>query len=308
VTLPATRAVTYRPGTADDARAVFDVFFAAAQDLARRHGLGNHYEIDSPAELEKLWNDRRPLFEHMARHAESFWIAEEDGRAIGYARAFLRDGLRELTEFFVRPEAQARGVGKGLLDRVFPTAGASRRVILATVDGRALTRYLRTRLRPRFVIFLWSRKAEPREIVTDLALEPLPQALDAGALDALALIDRELLEIRRDADHAYLAAHKQGFVARRAGRVVAYGYAGARSGPFAALDPADQPALYAHAETLVAPSGGDFGISLPMVNLAAIDYVLQHGFKLDPFTAHFLSDVPFGRFDRYAFTTPSFFL
>lgn len=300
--------VAYRVGTLADSRLVFEIFLESVQDLARRHGLPMSIQVDSPEALEKLWGERQSLFDHMARHAESFWIAEEEGRAIGYARTFQREGLRELTEFFVLPDAQARGVGRGLLERAFPAQGASRRLILATIDTRALTRYLRTGLRPQFVSFHFSRKAEAREVASDLPLEPMGAAPDPATFEALAAIDRALLEIRRDVDHAWLASQKTGFLARRAGRVVGYGYAGPRSGPFAALDPTDQPALFAHAETLIAPSEGEFGLSLPVINHVALDYVLAHRFKLDPFTVHFLSDAPFGQFDRYAFNVPSLFL
>jgi GNAT superfamily N-acetyltransferase len=308
VTTELTPQVTYREGTLADSRAAFDVFLEAILDLAHRHGLGVHIETDTPEKIEKLWNERRGLFEHMANHAESFWIAEEDGRPVGYARTFMRSGLRELTEFFVRPSVQARGVGRELLARAFPAEGAARRVIMATMDARALTRYLRTGLRPRFVQFYFGRKAEPRAVPTDLVIEPMPAPIDDATLDALAAIDRVVLEIRRDQDHRWIAGEKQGFLARRGGRVVAYGYVAKRCGPFAALDPADQPALFAHAETLAAPTGEDFGMSIPTINLVALEYVLAHGFKLDVAAAHFLSDAPFGRFDRYTFTTPSLFL
>ncbi len=300
--------VMFRAGTHADSRLVFEIFLESALDLAQRHGLPISIKVDTPEALEKAWTDRRSLFDHMARHAGAFWIAEEEGRAIGYARTFFRDGLRQLTEFFVRPDAQARGVGRGLLERAFPEGGASRRLILATIDTRALTRYLRTGLKPQFVSFYFSRKAEIRAVASDLGIEPMGAAPDPEAFEALGAIDRVLLEIRRDVDHGWLASQKTGFLARRGDRVVGYGYAGARSGPFGALDAADQPALFAHAETLVAASGGAFGLSLPVINHVALEYVLAHGFKLDPATGHFLSDAPFGQFDRYVFSSPNLFL
>src|SRR3712207_7374197 len=46
------------------------------------------------------WELRRPLFEHLAATCEGWWLAEDDrsGELLGYARAILRDGTRELTE------------------------------------------------------------------------------------------------------------------------------------------------------------------------------------------------------------------
>src|SRR5262245_39739669 len=104
--------LSFRPGVIDDSRAVFEVFQEAILDLSERTGVmavsGGH----DPVVLSEMWERRRPLWEHLARTAEHFWIAERDGRAIGYARSILRDGVRELTEFFVRPGEQAAGVGR----------------------------------------------------------------------------------------------------------------------------------------------------------------------------------------------------
>ena len=83
------------------------------------------------------------------RPATRWWFAEDEatGEAIGYARSILRDGVRELTEFFVLPEAQGAGVGRGLLARAFPADGARHRAIVATMDPRAIARYLADRAR-----------------------------------------------------------------------------------------------------------------------------------------------------------------
>jgi hypothetical protein len=47
---------------------------------------------------------------------------------------------------------------------------------------------------------------------------------------------------------------------------------------------------------------------LPMVNRAAVDYLLGRGFWMDSFVALFMSDASFGRFDNYIVTSPPFFL
>jgi len=54
--------------------------------------------------------------------------------------------------------------------------------------------------------------------------------------------------------------------------------------------------------------GADFGVEVPLVNRAALDFLFGRGFRMDSFFALFMSDVPFGRFDRYLFTSPPFFL
>ena len=100
---------------------------------------------------------------HAAETADKWWVAEEDGRVVGYARSTLRDGIRQLTEFFVRPGAQSAGIGRGLLEQVFPAEGARGRILLATQDPRALARYLKAGLLARFPVYHFGRprRSEP---------------------------------------------------------------------------------------------------------------------------------------------------
>ena len=111
-----------------------------------------------------------------------------------------------------------------------------------------------------------------------------------------------------DADHAWLLGERAGYLYRRGGRVVGYGYLGPSAGPFALLDPRDYLAVLAHAEAEAAHRDADFGVEVPLVNRAALDFLLGRGFRMDSFFALFMADVPFGRFDRYLFTSPPFFL
>ncbi len=98
-------------------------------DLSQRQGVMAVTGGDDPAVLSELWERRRPLMEHLTRNSEQFWVAENEGKVIGYARSILRPGRGrasgvpqhlELTEFFVLPGEQSRGVGGELLKRAFP--------------------------------------------------------------------------------------------------------------------------------------------------------------------------------------------
>lgn len=298
--------IAFRPGTLEDSFAVFEVFVQAVTDLGQRMGIEVISGGYDPAAREEMWGRRRPLFKHLANTAESFWLAENDGEVVGYGRAILRDGIRELTEFFVLPGQQSAGVGRELMARVFPRDGAKRRVIIATQDMRALARYLKTGVYPRFPIVYISRKAEPVQVASDLTFERMTAT--AETLASLRQIDQIILQHQRDVDHAWLLAEQQGYLYRRAGQVVGYGYVGQSSGPFAMLDPADFPAVLAHAESEAAAAGRNFGVELPLINETAVDYLLGRGYQMDSFIALFLSDEPFGRFENYIFPSPPFFL
>jgi GNAT superfamily N-acetyltransferase len=299
--------IIYRPGTPADSRAVFDIFEAALIDLGQRLGMMAITGGRDPAELEQLWERRRPLFEHLARTAEHFWIAEGDGKSLGYARTILRDGVQELTEFFVLPGAQSAGVGRELLVRAFPREGAKRRVIIATADVRATARYLKAGVYSRFPIYYFGRAPEVVAVQTDLKIEPL--ATSAETVEALGGIDRAILGHTRAVDHAWLLATREGFSYRRDGQMVGYGYLGQPGcGPFALLKAGDFPAALAHAETHAHTCGqAEIGFEVPLVNTAAVDYMLARGYKLDTFYAFFMSDAPFGQFENYVVFSPPFF-
>ena len=128
-------AVSYRRATAADTRACHDLLWTSATDLGRRHGT-------SGGQLGRLVGtaSRRS---RTASHAVEWWIAEiaEGDQPIGYAGSIERGGLFELTESFVRPGRQSKGVGRGLIERAFPVGRGDVRSIIATTDVRANARY-----------------------------------------------------------------------------------------------------------------------------------------------------------------------
>lgn len=298
--------LTFRPGTLADSYMVFTIFRQSILDLGQRLGVMAITGGDDPEVLAQLWQSRRSLFEHLTRTAEQFWLAEQDGQAIGYARTILRDGVRELTEFFVLPEYQLAGVGRELLRRVFPADAVTHRVIIATPDTRSLARYLKVGVYPRFPTFYFSRPAEKVAVTSDLRPEPI--SLSPENLARLRAIDWLVLGHQRDVDHAWLLEGQQGYLYYRGGEPVGYGYLGQNQGPFALLNETDFPAVLAHAETEAAAQGIIFGVEAPMINRAAVDYLLSRGCQMDSFFAFFMSDAPFGKFENYIFPSPPFFM
>jgi GNAT superfamily N-acetyltransferase len=296
----------YRPGTAADSFAAFQIFREAVMDLGQRQGVAAVTGGGDPGFVDELWEQRRPLFEHLAASAEHFWLAEQDGQLLGYARSTLRDGLRELTELFVRPGAQSLGVGRELLARAFPTQGAKRRVIIATTDVRALVRYLKSGVYAHFPIYNFSRSPGTAAVPGDLGGRPVSGSPEE--MEELRAIDLAVLGHTRDVDHAWLLSQRRGYLYRQAGRIVGYGYVAEDAGPFALLDPALFPAVLAHAAGEAAGLVDRLYLEVPLVNRHAVDYLLREGYHMSAFTALFMSDEPFGRFENYIFTSPPFFL
>jgi len=296
----------YRRGTAADSRLVYDIFETTIDDLARRTG-GN---ANSTADDPEAWQVRQPLFEHLAATGDEWWIAEDETSRlpIGYARSIVRDGVRELTEFFVLPTAQARGVGRELLSRAFP-ADVGHRAIVSTIDPRAIARYLGTGLSARASIAGF--EAAPRPISIDSDLERSPIEPGSLPLDALGDIDRAILGFRRDVDHRWLATQRRGWIYRRAGAAVGYAYHPSRplwGGPYATLDARDLPRVLADAESAAATAGhASVSFDLPLVARSGIDHLLARGFRIDPFVMLYFTDGPIEGLDRYVLTSPPFF-
>jgi hypothetical protein len=128
--------------------------------------------------------------------------------------------------------------------------------------------------------------------------------------EALAVIDTEVLGMRRDVDHAWLAEQRSGWLLERAGAPLGYAYGGPRQGPVAVIE----PALLVGAVGLLeaeARRRGEERIGL-WVSLAGsgelVRYVLGRGYRIDPDPLYMLEDPPRIRADRYLVMSPPFHL
>ncbi len=297
--------ITYRTGNAEDSPLVFKVFLKSIMDYSERMNVMAITGGNDPEQLASVWERRKPLFDFLAKTASQFWLAEKDGEILGYARTIEHDGVQELTEFFVDPSCQSAGVEGELLSRAFPHSGAQYRTIIATLDERALYRYMKAGMRARFMFKYFYRKAEKVDVPTDLQIERMDLNIH---LEQLNQIDRELVNHTRKDIHEWLVTVREGFVYIRGNEVVGYGYVGANHGPFAVLDENDFPAVLSHAESLTAEKGEEFGAAVPLVNKKAIEYFIEHKYKIDTFSALFMSNMPFGKFENYLCFAPEFFL
>ena len=297
--------ITYRPGTMEDSQAVFEIFVESIMDYSTRMNVMAITGGNDPEGIDSLWQKRRPMFEFLAEAASQFWVAERDGEIVGYARSIEHDGMQELTEFFVLPGQQSAGVGGGLLSRAFPDSGTRYRTIIATLDERAMYRYMKAGVYGRFPLKYFYRKAEKVDVRTDLEIEPMDLSIHQQEINR---IDREILAHRREPVHAWIASRRRGFVYRRNGSIAGYGYVGSGNGPFALLNEDDFPTVLAHAESLMAEKGREFGAQVPLVNASAVRYFIEHKYQIDSFSTIFMSNVPFGRFENYLCFSPEFFM
>ena len=300
------QAPAIRPGTLADSRQAFDVFLEAIVDLAAR--LGAPWE----PKPEEMWPRMEPLLGMLAEHAAEWWVAEgDDGNLVGYARSVERGGLFELSEFFVRPAHQSGGVGRELLDRAFPPGRGEVRAIIATIDMRAQSSYYRTGTAARFPIL--SLIGAPGLVTGS---DPLDATLEAVAatpdeMPQMLALERDVIEFDRGSEMRWLIDERHGYLYRRAGRPVGYGFLGPRGGigPVAVADPADSAGILDHLERRAAELGiEEITVDLPGPNEAAIRHLLARGLKFDTFITLLMSSRQFGRFDRFIGFAPPFVL
>jgi hypothetical protein len=298
--------MTFRAGTTADSYTVFCLFEETFADLARRMGYTEPTSWADPAKLARMWEIRCGLYEHLAETADQFWIAEQGDKAVGFARSIVRGEVRQLTEFFVLPDVQSSHVGQQLLAHAFPNDDIAYRSIIATTDLRAQARYLKAGVFPHFPIYFFGRQPERVIVESDLEFVKLAAGADTAVLGD---IDEAILGFRREIDHQWLLADRQGYLYRRGKQPVGYGYVGKANSPFALLDPADYGAVLTHAENEAALAGRNyFGFEVPMVNETAVTHLLQRGFRMEDFVAYWMCDRPLGKLQNYIITSPPFFL
>jgi GNAT superfamily N-acetyltransferase len=301
-----TKQPTIRRGTPDDVERCHEVMWASVTDFGARHG--------TPLEgtAAEWWASGESLQRFLATQAAEWWVAEDPAArtVVGYARSIERGGLFELTEFFVEPTAQSRGVGRALIEHAFPAGRGEIRSIIATTDVRALTRYYGAGLVARFPMLTLGgvpAAVEPGGELTQHRIDG-----DAAAdRQALAAIDRWVLDYaREEAEISWLLADREGYLYRRGDEVVGFGFVGKEGGgPIAALDPADLPDILLHVEGRAAAFGSRrLELQVPAPNEVATRHLLGRGFRLDPWVNLLMSNRTFGRFDRLLSFGPPLFL
>jgi GNAT superfamily N-acetyltransferase len=168
------------------------------------------------------------LFAHNVRSGE-FHVAEGADGLVGFSGSIVRGSVRFLTDLFVRPDHQDRGLGGELLARAMPNDGLIH-ATLASRDLRAQSLYVRSGMRP---LFPHVELEAPRERVDVPASDA--EVVEADPSDpALVAMDAEIGGRPRPQDHRDWIESAAGVPVwfDRAGRRVGYGYIRMKSQAF----------------------------------------------------------------------------
>jgi GNAT superfamily N-acetyltransferase len=214
--------------TFDDVDAVNGVVEAADAAAERAKGRA---PVEPSAERRAFVREATTRF--VRRDQAGSWVADDSGAVVGMAEAVRRDGFWGLSMLFVHPDAQSRGIGRRLIDAALTCAeGAGVRMILTSLDPRALRRYSRAGLAIHPTV-------EAEGVVDRGVIPPgLPgRPGDASDLDLVAEVDAGLRGSRAEDVDFLLASGARMWVADRDG---GRGYVVTRDGPLLMLGATDE--------------------------------------------------------------------
>jgi GNAT superfamily N-acetyltransferase len=253
---------------ASDLPALHDIFIEAIAAVYRPHA------FDPPAPpLEVFANQQRHV---LAYDGETCAVAEAGGEPIAFASAWVRDDTWFLASLFVRPQVQARGVGRALLDAVWGDGARRRQTITDAIQPVSNALYGRRGLVPATPVLSFGGR--PRLDAAAVTLE----AADADD-DGLRAIDTAAYGFDRAVDHAYWGRLARRTLWRRDGRAVAYSYAfpgrTTAIGPVGGVD--GVAAASAFAAELVR-ADGEVQVRMPGSSYEIVATALAAGLRLAP--------------------------
>jgi GNAT superfamily N-acetyltransferase len=297
--------VVYRPARARDLEFADRLVVSSINDLTERHGFGPMAAPSPPRfQLFSLEDDARGL-----------WVAEEDGRILGFAWSWLCGDMWFLAQLFVSPDHQGRSIGNELIKRTLEhaeTSGASNKVLITfSFNTVSQSLYIRHGLFPRCPIYSVSA---PREHLIGRLRAPqfrcTPLDEETSTLVRLAQADEQVLGVSREKHHRYLIndCRTRGVNLYDGNDWMGYAYvdAGGHIGPIATLQ-SDAVATAVRTALRLAVESGAPQVSafLPGASEAALNTAMDHGMRIK-LPMLLMSSRDFGNWSQYLPRNPGF--
>src|ERR1051325_8692319 len=243
---PESLGITIRRGTVEDTTACHSTMWHAITDFAQRRGM------PMMGTAEDWWAGSEREFTYLASAAAEWWVADDGATqtVVGYARSIERGGLLELTEFFVHPGQQAKGLGRALLARAFPHSRGEVRSIIATTDVPALGRYYTADMVARFPFLTLTGTCSENAMPGGVDIIQVDATRTSLLADITAIERATLGYPRGDEELRWILEGREGYVYRRGERTIAFAFVGAEgAGPIAAIEGAGLNPALLHGES-----------------------------------------------------------
>jgi GNAT superfamily N-acetyltransferase len=295
--------ITYRPGKCEDLEDAERVIQEAANELRVRHGR-QPWPAPPPIAFPKFC---------LAENPDGLWVAEHGDTIVGFGFSWMTEKFWFLSQLFVRPETQAKGIGQALLSKTLMQAersGAANRALITPSYNIASTGlYLNNGLYPREPLYRMTAPAQAvAQNLTHADYDVTPIAPWPESREWMAEIDEALLGLRRDLHHRFLlgGGAARGVRIERAGGLAGYAYISAEGhvGPLAIAPDADAKAVVTTA-LRCALEGGRSTMSMIVPGRADVvmQAVLALGFRIEePYVL--MASWPFGNWCNYLPRTP----
>jgi GNAT superfamily N-acetyltransferase len=136
--------ISFREGSARDLASTFALAERALHDVAVRQGVVPPGIEPDEATIRSRWLRQRGIVEFLAAQPGGrYWVAEDGGELVGFARVVHFAGMEELTELMVAHAHHGKGIGRELMERIWPGDPTPElgRVVVATGAPPDLTLY-----------------------------------------------------------------------------------------------------------------------------------------------------------------------
>lgn len=301
------------PATRDDIVDAASVYQAAAEALSDQLRARNPW-TDHTARTEDLKQAIRALSTLLASDVQSVIVARHRGEIVGMAAVQIQRPHAHIAFFFVHPDAQNRGVGRQLLERIreiVAESGATVTTLASSRDPKAWQRYLRFGLHPGppQLPFRAAKPVFPSHPPTSDGF--LVRPFSSEDIDIIAPLDRIVRGANRRARIVqWLAEGSEGVVMTDAsGDVAGYGLvticeSRGQIGPVVAASDEQfrflLDLILHHAGTIPDPRQRPWRIDFSARNHIAVGPLLAAGFSAENLVNWFES-APVGQWDRYIF-------
>ena len=136
---------SFREGSVSDLETTFRLGERAIHESAVKQGVVAPDETLTDEHIQEDWLKQRAIVEFIAAQPGGSYVIAENGSdgVVGYARTVRFEGMEELTELMVRPKLQRQGIGRQLLEMVWPGDPTPElgRAVVATGSASDLSLY-----------------------------------------------------------------------------------------------------------------------------------------------------------------------